>query len=303
VDINILFANQTWRLPLSNERIDGWLVIDKPLGMTSRAVVDRAARWFPRGISIGHTGTLDPLATGVLVIAVGKATRLAEYVQDMVKTYSATFTLGATSATDDAEGPITSTPNAGDPGRATVEATLTSFIGTTQQRPPVFSAVRVAGKRAYKAARAGIAVTPNAKSVRIDRIDILEYQFPTLRVEVRCGKGTYIRSLARDLGTKLGCGGYASALRREAVGGFTTLEATSFDDQLPRLILLSRGIVGLPRTSLCHTDVKRLGLGQSIVAPDGSSVGPIACFDGEMNLVAIAAVQADQRLQPTKVFV
>lgn len=287
----------------TNERTDGWLVIDKPLGMTSRAAVDRAARWFPKKTTIGHAGTLDPLATGVLVIGVGKATRLIEYVQDMTKTYTATFTLGATSATDDAEGPITQSPNAVDPGRNAVETALVSFIGITEQTPPAFSAARVAGKRAYKAARAGVAVTPNAKPIRIDRINILEYQFPIMRVEVSCGKGTYIRSLARDLGDRLGSGCYVSALRREAVGCFTPLEATSFDDAAPHMIALSYGVACLTRLTLSEAEVRRFQMGQSTIAPGGCSTDFIACFDTEDNLVAIAAASANQRLQPTKVFV
>src|SRR5262245_7483996 len=117
--------------------------------MTSRAAVDRAARWFPRKTPIGHTGTLDPLATGVLVLAAGKATRLVEFVQEMPKTYTATFRLGATSATDDGEGPITSVDEANDPGQSIVEKTLEGFVGTFEQTPPAFSAAKINGQRAY----------------------------------------------------------------------------------------------------------------------------------------------------------
>jgi tRNA pseudouridine55 synthase len=288
---------------LAIEGNDGWLVIDKPLGMTSRAAVDHAARWFPRRTTIGHAGTLDPLATGVLVIAVGKATRLIEYVQDMAKAYTATFTFGATSATDDNEGPIEVVTDASDPGRDVIEAALATFIGTIEQTPPAFSAAKIDGQRAYAKARRGTPELPHAKLVRIDRIDVLEYSYPTLRVEIGCGKGTYIRSLARDLGAKLGCGGYVSALRRDAVGDFTPLKATSLDDPMPRLMTLAHGVVSLPKITLSDTDVCRFQMGQGIAAPNGCAVGTVACLDAGSRLVAIAVMLANQRLQPSKVFV
>src|SRR5438270_8450848 len=173
----------------------GLLVLDKPLGETSRAAVDRAQRWFPRGTRLGHTGTLDPLATGVLVLCVGHATRLTEYVQAMGKTYVTDVTLGARSATDDAEGPVTPVPDARPPDRPAVEAAVAGFVGSIEQVPPAFSAAKVTGRRAYDLARQGAAVNLTARTVRIDGIDILEYAYPTLRLEVRCGKGTYIRSV------------------------------------------------------------------------------------------------------------
>ncbi|MBX7104073.1 MAG: tRNA pseudouridine(55) synthase TruB [Gemmataceae bacterium] len=279
----------------------GWLVIDKPFGITSRAAVDDAAGWFPRKTPIGHTGTLDPRATGVLVLAIGRATRLAEYVQELGKVYTATFVLGATSATDDGEGPIVESAGAIDPGRAAVEAALAKFVGVTQQAPPAFSAVRVEGRRAYKSARAGTPVAPAPKPVRIDRIDLLRFDYPTLDVEVACGKGTYIRSLARDLGSALGVGGYVSVLRRTAVGGFTPADATPADAEQARLIPLERGITALPRITIIDPDVRRFRLGQTIAGPDQPPGDRVACFDAAGRLVAIARPLENGRLQPDKV--
>jgi tRNA pseudouridine55 synthase len=209
--------------------MNGLLVIDKPGGMTSRDVVNRVQRWFPRKTKIGHTGTLDPLATGVLVVCVGAATRLADHVQAMGKTYRSRFRLGATSTTDDADGEITETQNAAPPTREQLEAALASQVGMIDQVPPAFSALKLEGRRAHDLARAGKDVTLAARSVRIDAIRLLAYEWPFADVEVDCGKGTYIRSIARDLGAKLGCGGLVQTLRRTRVGPFTAEQGISLD--------------------------------------------------------------------------
>src|SRR5438105_1078430 len=194
--------------------MNGLLVIDKPSGMTSRDVVNRVQRWFPRKTKLGHTGTLDPLATGVLVVCVGNATRLAEYVQRMPKTYSATIVLGARSDTDDADGTVTPAPGIAAPPLRQLRDALGAFVGTIAQVPPQFSAAKVTGRRAYALARRGKDVALTARPVTEHAIDLLRYEYPLLELEVRCGKGTYIRALARDLGERLDCGGYIQALRR-----------------------------------------------------------------------------------------
>jgi tRNA pseudouridine55 synthase len=281
--------------------VGGWLVLDKPFGESSREAVNRALRWFPRRTPVGHTGTLDPRATGVLVLAVGRATRLAEYVQNLPKTYRARVALGATSATDDGEGPITAVDGAADPGRPAVEAALRSFLGETLQTPPAFSAVRVGGRRAYREARAGRPVAPAAKPVTIHHIRLLNYAFPTIDLEIVCGKGTYIRSLARDLGARLGVGGYVEALRRTAVGPFTPERATPVDAGEPSLLPLETGLTQLARVEVSDPDVRRFRMGQTIVGPDGLPPGPVACFDRTGRLVCIARPLPNGRLQPDKV--
>src|SRR5207247_1839966 len=157
-------------------------------------------------------------ATGVLVLCIGHATRLTEYVQDMGKTYVADVTLGARSATDDAEGPITPAAVERPPGRAELDAVLPEFVGEVRQVPPAFSAAKVTGRRAYDLARRGQAPDLAARTVHIDGIDVFEFAYPNLKLEVDCGKGTYIRSLARDLGERLGCGAYLASLRRTRIG-------------------------------------------------------------------------------------
>src|SRR4051794_13974295 len=208
---------------------DSLLVLDKPGGMTSRDAVDRALRWFPRGTRVGHTGTLDPLATGVLVLCVGSATRLTEYVQQMEKTYHTTVRLGARSDTDDADGTVTPVEEAVAPTREQLEACLQGFLGEIEQVPPAFSAAKVMGRRAYDLARRGEEVTLQPRKVQVYGIDVRRYEYPEVDLEVRCGKGTYIRSLARDLGQRLGCGGLVQVLRRTRVGPFDAADAVPLD--------------------------------------------------------------------------
>jgi tRNA pseudouridine55 synthase len=209
--------------------MNGLLVIDKPGGMTSRDVVNRVQRWFPRKTKIGHTGTLDPLATGVLVVCVGAATRLADFVQAMGKTYRSRFRLGGTSTTDDANGTVTANPAAVPPTSEQIAAAIPFFVGNVEQVPPAFSALKVSGARAHELAREGKDVSLAARTVRIDAIRVLGYDWPFLDVEIDCGKGTYIRSIARDLGVKLGCGGMVESLRRTRVGPFLDEDAVGLD--------------------------------------------------------------------------
>lgn len=197
----------------------GLLIVDKPLGWSSMTVV-RYVRRAAGGARTGHAGTLDPLATGVVVCCLGKATRLVERLMGLPKTYEAQIDLSAFTATDDREAPMEPVPVATPPEKTTVESALGQFIGQVQQVPPSFSAVHVEGRRAYRMARQGQVVKLQPRTVRIDAIDLLEYAWPLARIRITCGRGTYIRSLARDLGRVLGTGGHLASLRRTAVGPF-----------------------------------------------------------------------------------
>lgn len=209
--------------------MDGFLVIDKPGGMTSRDVVNVAQRWFPRKTKIGHTGTLDPLATGVLVLCVGAATKLADRVQAMGKTYRTRILFGFTSTTDDADGQLTPTAASDVPTEAAIRELLPQFVGEISQVPPAVSALKIAGQRAYDLVRRGTDVKLEARIVRVDAIRLLGYEWPHLDLEIDCGKGTYIRSIARDLGEKLGCGGLVQTLRRTRVGMFAVDDGIDVD--------------------------------------------------------------------------
>jgi tRNA pseudouridine55 synthase len=284
--------------------LHGLLVLDKPGGMTSRDAVTRAQRWFPRRTRLGHCGTLDPLATGVLVLCVGAATRLTEYVQNMSKTYHAGLLLGVRSDTDDADGTVTPAAVAQPPDRAAVERALDGFVGEIEQVPPAYSAAKVAGQRAYDLAREGHEVSLKARRVRIDRVDVLAYAFPRLGLAVQCGKGTYIRSLARDLGERLGCGAMVETLRRTRVGPFAAEQGLSLetDAEAARRYLLppSAAVAELPRVALGPAQAERLRQGQPVPAGPAVSEGSVAVFGGAGELVAVARVERG-RLKSEKV--
>jgi tRNA pseudouridine55 synthase len=225
----------------TNVILDGILNIDKPRGMTSHDVVAKVRRMIrmrsaelgmssqSRRIRVGHAGTLDPMATGVLPIVLGKATRLVEYLADAAKAYRATLVLGATSETYDAEGTITSNPDAPIPMQEQIEQAVEAFRGEIEQLPPMHSAVKMGGKKLYELARQGIEVERKPRRVTITRLDILGYRPPLLHIFVECSKGTYIRSLAHDLGAALGTGAYLDDLTRTRHGPFTLEGATSLD--------------------------------------------------------------------------
>ncbi len=280
--------------------LHGLLVLDKPSGITSRDAVNRIQRQLPRRTRVGHTGTLDPLATGVLVICLGHATRLAEYVQAMPKTYCSTFLLGSTSDTDDADGSITPAPDSRPLPRPIIESALASFVGEIEQTPPAFSAAKVAGQRAYDLAREGGAVELRPRLVTVYRISIRSYVWPNLDIEVHCGKGTYIRSLARDLGRKLGCGALVSVLRRTAVGPFTPELATpldaSFETIRARMRPMSDAVAAISPVIVSEDEAQRLRQGQSIHR-EGFDLSAVYLPTGE--LVGIAE-HCDGKLQPLK---
>jgi tRNA pseudouridine55 synthase len=291
--------------------MNGLLVIDKPVGMTSRDAVNRVQRWFPRRTKIGHTGTLDPLATGVLVVCVGAATRLADYVQAMGKSYTSRFRLGATSTTDDADGEVTETHGAVPVSREAIDAALARFVGVIEQTPPAFSAMKVDGRRAHALARSGAEVRLSARPVRIDAIRVTGYEWPWLDVEVDCGKGTYIRSIARDLGAALGVAGMVQTLRRTRVGPFTAEQGVGVDapppDLAARLLPLSAVLGEMPCVSIGADELRRFRTGQAVRyspasrgrQPPGS--GTVGVLDETGELVGFGNVARDV-VRPETVF-
>jgi tRNA pseudouridine55 synthase len=247
---------------------NGLLVIDKPGGMTSRDVVNHVQQWFPRKTKIGHTGTLDPLATGVLVVCIGAATRLADYVQAMSKSYASRFRLGATSSTDDADGVVVEQAVQAQPARERIDQALASFEGVIEQVPPAVSAVKVSGRRAHALARQGRDVQLSARRVRIVAIRVTAYEWPWLDVEVDCGKGTYIRSIARDLGAALGCGGLVQTLRRTRIGAFLASDGVRLDGEPTDLKLqpMTAAVAGLPQLRIDGDEARSFCSGRAIRA-------------------------------------
>jgi tRNA pseudouridine55 synthase len=200
--------------------MEGVINLDKPAGMTSARAVDAVKRLLPRGTKIGHAGTLDPFATGVLLLLVGRATKSCERLMDAPKQYEATVKFGATTATDDLEAPEVPVPLTHPPAAGKVATEVQKMVGVILQRPPAYSAMKVEGRRAYDLARDGKPPELEARPVRVYGIEVLRYDWPLLRLRIDCGRGTYIRSIARDLGATLGVGGYLTELRRTRVGPF-----------------------------------------------------------------------------------
>ena len=288
--------------------MNGLLVLDKPLGITSRDALDRALRWFPPRTRMGHTGTLDPLASGILVACIGWTTRLAEYVQAMPKEYVAGVRFGARSATDDAEGPFEPVTNAVMPSEDALGAALACFVGEISQTPPAFSAAKVAGRRAYSLARRGQDVQLEPRIVRIYAIEMRRFDGISAELHVRCGKGTYIRSLARDLGDKLGCGAYLESLRRIRVGPFDETRALSLDAPaevaMRSLMPPIEALADLPRRVLSGEMMQRFFSGQAMQweNDDELNAGEVALTDDAGRLRAIGEYDgAARQMKPAKV--
>ncbi len=290
------------------EEINGLLVLDKPGGMTSREVCDRAMRWFPRRTRIGHTGTLDPLATGVLVLCLGRATRLAEFVQRMDKTYETMIILGARSDTDDRDGTIVHTLDAKPVELESLQHFLATSVGEIMQTPPDYSAVKVDGKRAHAIARKGRELRIEPRNVQIHGIEIKAYAWPQLELAVRCGKGTYIRSLARDLGETLGVGAYVSQLRRTHVGPFEAGQTLNLDaskeEARERLRPVDDAVSQLPKVHFGEVEVNILRHGQGVPAPavliaTGSKL--CAMYGIDNALVGVGTVGDDGQVRPVKI--
>lgn len=226
--------------------MNGVVIVDKPRGVTSFDVVAEVRRRLHER-RVGHTGTLDPMATGVLPVCLGEATKLVPFLVAGDKAYEAEAQLGVTTDTLDADGTVTATRDAGAITRAQVETVLGGFVGAIAQRPPMHSAVRVDGKRLYELAHEGREIEREARTVKVHAIELDAFEPPRVRFRVECGKGTYIRSIASDLGERLGVGAHLTALRRTRVGPFDLACATPLPqiDQAP-VLSLADALAGLP---------------------------------------------------------
>jgi tRNA pseudouridine55 synthase len=288
----------------SESALQGVLPVDKPEGPSSHDVVGLARRALQTR-RIGHTGTLDPFASGLLLLCIGTATRIAEYLSGLDKRYHASVRLGVTTDTDDLTGEIMSRR---DPSAVTadaIEAALAGLRGDVFQTPPRYSAKKRAGVRAYAAARAGRAVELEPVAVRIDALTIARYEPPELELDVACGSGTYIRAIARDLGDALGVGGHLTALRRTAVGRFNVESAVRVDElddaQRVRAALLTpaAALAHLPAVALDEREVVDVRHGRR-VRTTLADAEPVV-FLGAGSLIAVGAVEGGL-IRPRKVF-
>ena len=287
--------------------VDGWLILDKPQGITSTQAVSRVKRLF-NAKKAGHAGTLDPLATGILPIGFGEATKTVPFVQDGKKAYLFTVSWGVETDSDDAEGSVVKTSEM-RPERAAIQAIMDRFIGTIMQVPPSYSAIKVNGERAYDIARDGEKVELAAREITIDSLELMEFGPDHAVFEARCGKGTYVRAIARDMGRALGCLGHVTALRRTRVGPFeisdaVPLEALEAEGANPAdfLLTVEAGLTELPCVVVDRNGAARLRRGQSLILR-----GRDAPFDGiayaACGGVPIAFGQVEGgELNPSRVF-
>ncbi len=256
------------------DHISGWLVLDKPRGMTSSQAVGAVKRLL-NAAKIGHAGTLDPLATGVLPLAVGEATKVVSFAMNGKKTYKFSICWGEARDTDDLEGTVIATSDV-RPCTDDIVAALPEFTGLVSQKPPAFSAIKVSGERAYDLARDGEAVDLPPREVQIDRLELLSATGDGAEFEMGCGKGTYVRALARDLGERLGTLGYVSDLRRTRVGSFDETDAFSLDKleeigDIPArqglLLPIETPLDDIPVVAVMDSEAGRLRNGQSVMIP------------------------------------
>jgi tRNA pseudouridine55 synthase len=295
------------------QAVNGWLIFDKPQGMTSTRAVSRLKRLYD-ATKAGHAGTLDPLATGILPIAFGEATKTVPFVMDGIKAYRFTVRFGAETDTDDAEGKIVETSNR-RPTREEIEDALSRFTGEITQVPPRYSALKVEGARAYDLARDEEAFELAPRTVVIERLDLIDHPDPDhCMLEAECGKGTYVRALARDLGRALQCLGHVEALRRTRVGSFREEDAVTLEaaeaaaaegpDALRGLLRpVETALHDLPALNLSSSDAARLRQGQAVLlrgrdAPTMS--GPVYAVS-KGALVALGEV-AQGEFRPRRIF-
>ena len=249
-------------------RVDGVLLLDKPTGITSNAALMRVKRLYAAD-KAGHTGTLDPLASGLLPICFGGATRFAQFLLDAPKRYVATLRFGVTTSTQDAEGDVVTTRSV-ELAREALEATLARFVGVQMQTPPAHSALKYEGRPRYDYARRGVDVPSVPREIVVHALRLLDWHAPDATVDVACGKGTYVRALAADIGEALGCGAHLAALRRTQsgpfdIGGAVTLDALERDDEaarIGRLLPVDAPVTGIPRLDVDHDVARLLAHGQ-----------------------------------------
>lgn len=287
-------------------RLSGVLLLDKPAGITSQTAVLNAKRLFVAA-KAGHTGTLDPLATGLLPICFGEATKFSHVLSDADKTYAATIKLGVTTTTGDMEGDVTATaPVAVE--RAAVIAVLTRLTGEMLQIPPMYSAVKVAGTPLYKYARAGLELARAPRRVCIRAIELAAMTYDELRIRVTCSKGTYIRVLAEDIGRALGCGACLAALRRTAVGEFTISVAIDLGvlrDMAPEqrdthVLPVDSLVAALPRVDLDAGQAQTITNGRAVLSPCTVHPGLVSIYGPRQEYLGIATMESPGIIVPRR---
>jgi tRNA pseudouridine55 synthase len=293
--------------------LDGILLLDKPLGMTSNEALQRVKRLY-NAAKAGHTGSLDPLATGLLPLCLGGATKFSAFLLDADKRYRVRVRLGVTTTTADAEGEVVANAPVTGIGEEELLGVLRGFIGSIDQLPPMYSAVKHQGERLYKLARKGIEVERTPRTVQIFDIRLLKLDLPDFEMDVHCSKGTYVRTLAEDIGKVLGCGGHVAALRRTGVGPFTEPDARFVGveelEQLAQdggpealdgfLLPLESALGHWPAVRLSADAAFYLRQGQAVLVPQAPTEGLVRLYDPSQRFIGVGSVLDDGRIQPKR---
>ncbi len=293
------------------KKIDGILLLDKPLFITSNGALQRVKRLFGAK-KAGHTGSLDPLATGMLPICFGEATKFSQYLLESDKCYQVEAKLGVKTRTGDAEGEIIATKPVMALTREKIETVLRQFEGLIQQIPPMYSALKVQGKPLYELARQGIEIPREARAVHIYRLELIDFQADKLQLEVQCSKGTYVRTLVEDIGELLGCGAHVSALRRSVVLPYNEIKMYTLDaleeahkqfgmDALTQYLLpIETSVQSLPPIKLSNTAAFYMKTGQPVMIPHFPAQGLVRIFSHQDEFMGVGEILEDGRVAPRR---
>ena len=299
-------------------KVNGIFILSKPAGMSSNQALQRVKRAFDAE-KAGHTGSLDPMATGVLPICLGEATKYSQYLLNADKRYRSTFSLGIKTDTGDSDGNVISVGNARDLDLKDIQQAVDRFLGQVRQIPPMYSAIKRQGKPLYKLARQGINIEREARIIQIYKYQILNFtksSIPTLDVDISCSKGTYIRALADELGSMLGCGAHVSSLDRYSAGPFHERDAISLSDLEKKsesenrgslnalLHSVDAGILDFPKINLDALQIRAFTYGQSVLLPNcfitGQEADIVRVFDHNENFIGVAQITSDNSIKPKR---
>ncbi|MEJ2592931.1 MAG: tRNA pseudouridine(55) synthase TruB [Candidatus Thiodiazotropha sp.] len=291
--------------------ISGVLLLDKPIGMTSNKALQEVKHLF-KAAKAGHTGSLDPLATGLLPICFGEATKLSAFLLDADKHYRVRVRLGVTTTTADAEGDVLAEADPSGVSEAAVREVLGEFLGEQQQLPPMYSAIKHQGERLYKLARQGVEVEREPRTIHIHRLELREFALPEFELDVHCSKGTYVRTLAEDIGKRLGCGAHVSGLRRTGVGPYddrsmVTLEQVQaafgdkrFEEMDGWLLPLESALAEWPEVKLTPDAAFYMKQGQPILVPNAPTSGWVRLYANQSDFLGVGQILDDGRVAPKR---
>lgn len=291
------------------KNLHGIILLDKPLGLSSNMALQKVKRIL-QAKKAGHTGSLDPLATGLLVVCLGEATKISAYLLDADKRYLTTFKLGETTATGDAEGDVLEKKDVTDAMKARIPEVIKKFTGEIQQIPPMYSAIKHQGQPLYKLARAGQEVERKSRTVHIHKMTLIKLEGDEVTLDIHCSKGTYIRTIAEDMGKELGSGGHVSALRRTSLGPFTDENIVTLDDiyvakdqpeALANLILPTEtALSDWPYVNLNDDTAYYLRMGQAVQVPQAPTQGWVRIYAGKHDFLGIGQITDDGRVAPKR---